>query len=199
MLFPLVFCRSRLLGQCIHLIFCHYFETQLKKNLAVDLFFCFFFSLFCFSFALLCLSCSHSLCLTQFHANALGQSHPSVSASLALNKISAAESEVENIALPVISHCNEATDGEWTGFSGLSCAVSFIDLSAGCCWAALRSALSSGRAVSCAVFQAVLSYSSCLSQLPSMGSGLTNSPGTAGCTCSFAIAQSMEGLLAMAT
>lgn len=63
MLFPLVFCRSRLLGQCINLMFCHYSGAQIK-NIVVDLFPIFFTLLFPFcltQLVLLTLALSHSV------------------------------------------------------------------------------------------------------------------------------------------
>lgn len=73
--------------------------------------------------------------------SALGQSHPNVSLSLSLNKTLTTGylSEVVNNTLLMISHSNEATEGEWTGFSLLSPAMPFIDLSARCFCGALSS------------------------------------------------------------
>lgn len=48
MLFPLVLYRSRLLGQCIHLMFCCYSGAQLKKSCCFS-----FLSYFFFHFSLL--------------------------------------------------------------------------------------------------------------------------------------------------
>lgn len=71
------------------------------------------------------------------------------------------------------------------GFPGLLCAVPFIDLSAGCSWVALCSALSSGGAVSCADFgQGCPTVPAC----PGGAQGSHTAPGTA---------QGVEGLRAM--
>lgn len=141
MLVPPTFLRSRFPGQCILLMFCHSLRSTVKKkikNPTLDNFFSSSASLLPLS---VFLTHTHFVSLSFMPVSALSQSHPNVSLSLPLNKTSTTGylSEVVNNTLLMISHSNEATEGGWTGFSLLSPAMPFIDLSARCFCGALSS------------------------------------------------------------